>query len=289
MTQSEETVIAFDIGGTWLRVAEVNRLGQLLWEDRRAPAHDYAKDLEFLKTMVDRRSRNVVASAFACPGPLDFRTGEILKAANLDWEGVFPGKDLRDALGLPVSVENDADCAALAEATYGGARDCTLVVWYGLGTGVGAGVIENHRIYHGAFDPEFGHQIIAPELDVTCTSGHKGCLEALISGSGLERQFGSIDRVPDEQWNAVIPRYLGWAMANATLFLSPDAIVVGGGVVDHRPDIVPPAAKVMKEMVGEHFFTPKAYVSTLGRDVGLLGAAASAWQLRDQDLAARSD
>jgi fructokinase len=185
---------------------------------------------------------------------------------------------------VPIVVENDADCAALAEGTYGAGKHSALFVYYGLGTGVGSGVIDNGRIFHGAFDPEFGHQIVEPRLDRYCTAGHRGCLESLISGGALECAFGSIDDVPDEQWNEVIPHYLGQALANATLFLSPDRIVIGGGVVDHRPDIVPPAIRVMEEMLHGFMVPPGVATSQFGREVGILGAAAAAWQLRQRVL-----
>lgn len=277
-----ETVLAFDIGGTWLKVAEVDRGGAVLWDDRCPPAGSYAGDMDLLKRMILRRSDGVVAAAFACPGPLDFRTGEVLKAANLNWLNVFPGKDLSDTLHVPVVVENDADCAALAEVVYGSAKETRLLVYYGLGTGVGSGVVEAGSIFHGAFDPEFGHQILEPALDRYCTAGHRGCLESLISGGVLERQFGSIESVPDEQWEEVIPHYLGQALTNATLFLSPDIIVVGGGVVDHRPDIVPPAIREMEVMLHGFVVPPRILSSELGREVGILGAAAAAWQVRDE-------
>jgi predicted NBD/HSP70 family sugar kinase len=98
----------------------------------------------------------------------------------------------------------------------------------------------------------------------------------------LERAFGSIDAVPDEQWSDVIPHYFGQALANATLFLSPDRIVVGGGVVDHRPDIVSPAIREMEMMLHGFVVPPLVATSEFGREVGILGAAAAAWQLRDQ-------
>jgi predicted NBD/HSP70 family sugar kinase len=275
----DQTVLGFDIGGTWLRVAEVDRSGAVIWEDRVTPAREYPADIELLQHMIRPRSSNVVAAAIACPGPLDFRTGKVLKAANLNWIDVFPGNDLAPTLGVPVVVENDADCAALAEATYGAGMTSSLVVWYGLGTGVGAGVVVDDKIFHGTFDPEFGHQMLEPDSHRFCTAGHRGCLEALISGNGLEMEFGSIEQVPIEQWHQIVPRYLGQALANATLFFSPDAIVVGGGVVDHRPDIVGPAIDFMREMLGTFVTPPEVTQSALGRDVGILGAAAAAWQL----------
>jgi glucokinase len=279
-----ETVLGFDIGGTWLRVAEVDRLGKIVWEDRVAPVREYSADMALVKKMIERRSPDVVAAAFACPGPLDFRTGQVLRAANLNWLNVYPGRHIEQALGVPVIVENDADCAALAEAVYGAGRQSNVLVYYGLGTGVGAGVVVEKGIFHGAFDPEFGHQILEPGIERYCSAGHKGCLEALISGSGLEKAFGSIEAVPDEQWQDVVPHYLGQALANATLFISPDTILLGGGVIDHRPDIVPPAIREMDVMLHDFVVPPRVLTSEFGREVGVLGAAAAAWQLRDRML-----
>lgn len=276
-----ESVLAFDIGGTWLKVAEVDRAGTVLWDDRATPSRAYPQDLVQLTRMVRRRSEAVVAAAFACPGPLDFRTGHVFRAANLNWADVAPGRDLDPVLHVPIVVENDADCAALAEATYGAGKNSALLVYYGIGTGVGSGVVEDGRIFHGGFDPEFGHQILEPNVDRYCTAGHRGCLESLISGGALERVFGSIDAVPSKQWEDVIPRYIGQALANATLFLSPDRIVLGGGVIDHRPELLQPSARHMEAMLHDFVVPPKVTISDLGREVGILGAAAAAWHLHD--------
>lgn len=274
-----ETVLAFDFGGTWLKVAEVDGEGSIMWEDRVRPVREYRQDLQLVRKVIERRTSDVVAGGVASPGPLDFHTGEVLRAANLNWLHEFPGRDLGETLDVPVAVENDADCAALAESAYGAGRDALMLVFYGIGTGVGSGVIESGNILHGAFDPEFGHQILEPGSDRICTANHRGCLESLISGSGLERAFGSIQRVPDEEWEEVIPHYLGQALANATLFLSPDVIVVGGGVVDHRPEIVPPAIRDMEIMLHDFVVPPRVVTSSFGREVGILGAAAAAWKL----------
>ncbi len=276
-----ETVLACDFGGTWLRVAEVDRDGKVLWDARAATAHDYDHDMELVLDLAQRRSPNIVAAGIACPGPLDWHTGEVLKAANLNWFKQFPGKFLQEGLGVVTVVENDADCAALAEWRYGAGRESGLQVFYGIGTGVGAGVVTDGHIFHGSFDPEFGHQILEPACDRVCTAGHRGCLEALISGRALETAYGSIDDVPDVEWQDTVPRYLGQALANAVLFLSPDAIVVGGGVMDHRPDLLPPAVRVMDAMLHDFVTLPRVVPSELGPEMGILGAAAAAWNLLD--------
>lgn len=281
-----ETVLAFDFGGTWLKVAEAQRDGTVLWDDRVSPIRDYPRDMELVAGLVERRSSDVVAAAVASPGPVDSRTGEVGRAANLNWLKVFPGRELSHMLEVPVAVENDADCAALAEAVYGVGKGSTLLVFYIVGTGVGSGVVQEGRIFHGTLDPEFGHQILEPAMDRYCTAGHRGCLESLISGGALERAFGSIETVPKEQWEDVVPHYLGQAFANAALFLSPDMIVVGGGVVDHRPEIVPPAVVEMKRMLHNFVTPPRVVTSELGREVGVMGAAAAAWRLHNDRVGA---
>ena|SRR5579884_1748926 len=274
-----QTVLACDLGGTWLRVAEVTRDGAILWDDRKPTVREFERDMELVLEMAQRRTGSVAAAAVACPGPLDWHTGEVIKAANLNWVNQFPGKPLEEELGVPVAVENDADCAALAEWRYGAGRDSQLEVFYGVGTGVGAGVVEEGHIFHGVFDPEFGHQILAPNSERVCTAGHRGCLEALISGRALESAYGSIREVPEEVWTETVPLHLGQALANATLFLSPDAIVVGGGVLDHRPELLPPATRTMMVMLNDFVTPPRVLLSELGPEMGVLGAAAAAWNL----------
>jgi predicted NBD/HSP70 family sugar kinase len=277
-----ETVLACDFGGTWLKVAEVDRRGQILWSDRVATARDYARDMDLVLKLAEARTENVVAVGIASPGPIDFETGQIIKAANLNWVDVYPAGDLQQAWQLPMILENDADAAALAEWRFGQASQARLLVFYGIGTGVGSGIVADGVVFHGAFDPEFGHQLLDPGSDRVCTENHPGCLEALISGGALESRYGSIDRVPRAEWEDFVPHYLGMALANAALFVSPDVIVLGGGVIDNRPDVVPRAVREMEVLLHDFIKSPRVLVSQLGREIGTLGAAAAAWNLVDE-------
>lgn len=276
-----ETVLACDFGGTWLRVAEVDRAGNVLWSDRAPTARDYNRDMNLVRQLADRKSDRVLAAGIASPGPMDFETGQIIKAANLNWVDVYPASDLAETWNLPTVLENDADAAALAEWRFGQGSDSKLLVFYGIGTGVGTGVVAEGTVFHGAYDTEFGHQLLSPGSSRICTENHSGCLEALVSGGALETAYGSIDKVPREEWEDIMPHYLGMAFANAALFVSPDLIVVGGGVVDNRPDIVPPAVREMEVLLHDFIKSPRIVISQLGREVGTLGAAAAAWNLVD--------
>ena len=283
------TVLAFDIGGTHLRAAEVAQDGRIVWDDEVDAVGDYPRDLELLRGLAKRGSAAVRAAGVACPGPMNRKTGEVLLAANLNWHDVPLKRDLERDLAIEVVMENDADCAALAQATYGDAKGATPLIWYGLGTGVGAGVVIDGAIFHGAFDPEFGHQIMDPSSDQMCSAGHHGCLESLVSGSALpglmgrrfevefSRPLDSLEEVPEAWWGEAVTSHLGCALANAALFFAPETIVLGATVIDKHPELVDLAAEEMLRLLHGFLEQPPRIVRSTLENFGVLGAAAAAW------------
>jgi glucokinase len=130
------------------------------------------------------------AIGIGLPSQIDFATGTVVASVNIPLEGVPLGKELGDRLKIPVHVDNDANCAALAEAYFVEGGPARHLVMYTLGTGVGGGVVIDGRIFRGAtgLGAELGHQPIdwdGPECPGTCPN--RGCLEALCSGMALER------------------------------------------------------------------------------------------------------
>jgi glucokinase len=227
---------AIDIGGTKLLAAVAGddlRPQRVL---RRATPPD--DPIAALSAMLDeaREGTSLDGIAIATPGPFDRERGMTLQPPNVPpaWQQLR----LRDALSAryqcPVLVENDANCAALAEALHGAAAGLAHVVYYTVSTGVGSGVVHDGRLLLGRHDTEGGHQVLWPSWlgdAPPCGCGGAGCLEALASGSAIERRFGvRAELLDDDDAWADVGRWLGLAVVNATALHDPDAVVFGGGV-----------------------------------------------------------
>ncbi len=185
---------------------------------------------------------------------------------------------LRDALhaqyGCPVTVENDANCAALAEAAYGAGVNEDLVVYYTISTGVGTGIVYHGRLLIGRHDTEGGHQVlIPPHLNPPpCTCGGAGCLEALIGGRSLADLHGlEAHKLEDPAVWSGVGEWLGMAMANTTAILDPNIIIIGGGLVAHWAAIAPSLQSTMKQLIHIQPL-PRIVVERLGAEQTLLGA-----------------
>lgn len=193
-----QTVLGIDIGGTKCAVVLgrtdgtiVSRRSILTQADRTTPL----EVLDLLATLArellgELETRGVAAGVgVSCGGPLDTKTGTIHTPPNLpEWKSV-PVRDFFErALNLPVRVENDANATALAEWRYGAGRGTRNFVFMTMGTGIGAGLIIDRRLYSGTNDlaGEVGHQTILMNGPL-CGCGKRGCLEALASGPAIAR------------------------------------------------------------------------------------------------------
>jgi len=227
---------AIDIGGTKLLAAVAGddlHPGTAL---RRATPPE--QPIATLVAMLDevRGGATLDGIAVATPGPFDRDNGATVNPPNVPaaWCNLPIAAALGDHYGCRVVVENDANCAALAEALHGAAAGMRHVVYYTVSTGIGSGVVHDGRIVVGRHDTEGGHQVLWPAWlgeAPPCGCGGRGCLEGLASGSAIERRFGLPAHQLDDQpaWDDV-GRWLGLAVVNATALHDPDAVVFGGGV-----------------------------------------------------------
>ena len=211
---------------------------------------------------VGARREDVVGVGIGSPGPLDLASGVVLDAFNLGWKN-FPIRDrLAEAVGLPASLDNDANCATWGEYWQGAGKDVRNLVGVTLGTGIGGGVILDGSLVHGASASagELGHMTI----DFTgrrCKCGNYGCLEAYCSGPNIAARAregveagaesilvdlveGDLERITavtvyeailqgDEYAGEVMvetAKLLGAGIANIVNILNPEAVVIVGGV-----------------------------------------------------------
>jgi glucokinase len=270
---------AIDIGGTKLLAAVAgDDLRPGAAERRATPSTD---PIGTLVAMLDevRAGASLQAIAVATPGPFDREHGATLDPPNVPnaWLDLPLRDELQARYGCPVVVENDANCAALAEALHGAAAGLRHVVYYTVSTGIGSGVVHDGRLLVGRHDTEGGHQVLWPSWlggAPRCGCGGYGCLEGLASGSAIERRFGVRAEQLDDQaaWDDV-GRWLGLAVVNATALHDPDAVVFGGGVCAAWDRFWP----AMAATIDTHLRlqpAPQVLRAALGDDRNLWGALA---------------
>lgn len=304
----DPVVIGVDLGGTNLRTALVSQNGEVVGkvkEPTRASdghARVVQKLIENIKAQQDRALRNgtrVAAVGVGAPGVIRADTGVVVKSPNFpDWNDLPLKKELEAALALPVSVENDANAAALGEQWRGAGRGIPSMIFLTLGTGVGGGIVLDGRIWHGAdgMAGEIGHMTIIPD-GRRCGCGNTGCLEMYASSRGIvltyqERSSRSKVITSEEIYQAArdgdalsgavlkdMGRLLGIGIANLINIFNPEMIVIGGGVKDAWPFFIDATREEIKKRAFEYPAARTRIVpSVLGDDAGMIGAAALAFQ-----------
>ena len=181
------------------------------------------------------------AIGIGVPSQIEWATGTVLASVNIPLAGVPLREELGRRFGVPVYVDNDASCAALAEAAAIGATELVMLT---LGTGVGGGIVTGGRIFRGAhgLGGELGHIVVEAD-GPECPGGgcpNRGCLEALCSGTALERASGMKGREVVEAARGGdadatanldrLGRYLGIGISNVVNAFQPEVVVVGGGL-----------------------------------------------------------
>jgi len=228
--------------------------------------------------MLDRvsgRSR-LEAIAVATPGPFDRERATLLNPPGLSeaWHGLDLRATLGGRFGCPVFAENDANCAALAEARFGAGRGFPTVAYYTVSTGIGAGMVRDGELVIARHDTEAGHQVLWPAHlgGPACHCGGHGCLEALASGNAIRKRFGKAPEELDDPaaW-AEVGRWLGLAVVNTVALLDCDVVIFGGGVVKAwgRFELE------LRRTVGESLFLqplPEIRRAELGDDRNVWGA-----------------
>jgi len=191
-------VVGIDLGATKIalglidpadRVVARRRIPTLAEDGPESAVERIAQQISDLQREVPDGSR-IAAVGICTPGPVDHATGTIVDPPNLGWRNVpFRGM-LSDCLGVPVALEHDAKAAALGEFHYGAGRGERSMVFIVVGTGVGAAIIADGRLYRGLHNSagEVGHITLDPDGEL-CTCGNRGCVETYISGPWLARRY----------------------------------------------------------------------------------------------------
>ena len=315
-------VVGIDIGGQTSKIGVVDAEGAIL--SRTVIRSDiYGNDFEaFLdalagavKACVGDSGKEGLIKGIGVGAPNgNHYTGEISNAVNLKWAADrtvrFSEGLSRRLQGLPVSLTNDANAAAVGEMTYGVARGMKNFIMITLGTGVGSGIVVDGKIVYGSdgFAGELGHVNIVRENGRICGCGRKGCLEAYCSATGVARTAEELLAETDEpsvlrsvenitskdvydaarQGDALaasIFEYtgtlLGRAFADFVAFSAPEAIVLFGGLARAKEYIYEPIVRSMNENLLKIWKDKvKVVFSSLKEaDAAILGASALAWEL----------
>ena len=299
---------AVDIGGTKIAVGVVDG-GRVL--DKTEFPTDVPSGFETAIRRIATALRECAQHAgvkldgigIGCAGQLDAATGLLGSVNNLPgWEHCNPVEILAKEFGLPVALENDADAVALGEVQWGALRSKSRLVFVTIGTGIGASVILDGKIYRGVrhSHPEIGHLIIDPAGPM-CTCGAQGCWESLASGPAMAqwakqnapadranldltaRQLCALAEQGDEWAQRAVEheaRYLGLGLANLVDIFVPQAIILGGSVMKSAHLFMDRIRRVIEQNCClVPYECVEIVLASLGADVGLIGAA-EVWRHR---------
>ncbi len=309
---SDKIYIGVDLGGTAIKVGICDQQGKLIQTYEGPTGTEQGSDA-VLERIAEYCRKIVADSPFeweqvagigaGIAGFLDIQEGLVKISPNLGWRDVPVKKILEEKLGKTVSIDNDANVAALGEAWSGAGAGIANSVCFTLGTGVGGGIIINGRIYQGykGTAGELGHIQVVPDLEaIQCGCGQIGCLESVSSATGIIRMakdavergdrtsLSLVDNITakdvfdaakagDEVALRIVNRaafYLGKSMSILAVILNPQRFILGGGVSRAGDILFNPIREIFQK------YTPEAsregvdiVPAILGNDAGVVGAA----------------
>jgi fructokinase len=225
------------------------------------PDETIARAAEFF----DRRG--IAALGVGSFGPLDLEAGTITTTPKPGWAGTELVARLSERLAVPVTLDTDVNAAALGEQRWGAAQALHTFCYVTVGTGIGGGAMVEGRLLHGLEHPEFGHMRVPHDLQRDPFPGscpyHGDCLEGLASGTALEARG-------ERDWE-LEAEYLALGVVNIVALLSPQRVILGGGVLK-APGLLESVRARVPELASGYFVEPDVVVPALGDYSGVLGA-----------------
>lgn len=299
---SVPVAVGVALGTMRTTVATSDLAGRVHEQEEFATAPDADETLQRLvscvRRMVKRNGGRLEGLGVSLPGLVDSETGNTLFIPYFKWRDWPVQQELAAATGLPVTIDNDANAAALAELWFGrpevrNVRDFVLVL---VEEGLGTGIVFDGQVYQGKLGAagEFGHMTIGTDAPIACAAGSRECWEAfaseraavaryrkLIRGANRTNQLNFtelIDHALDGDLAAQTAlretaHYLGIGIANVIKGLSPEAVIVGGRIARAWPLIVGELRRAVAEnSVCRDLPSPRIIVSSLGEQPQLMGA-----------------
>ncbi|MDE7449608.1 MAG: ROK family protein [Paramuribaculum sp.] len=319
---SKPYVIGIDMGGTNTVFGIVDARGIVLASDsiktrKHSNFQDYVDELhtEIMRLIKANDAEDKIYGIGVGAPNANYFTGMIEDGVNLPWPTPIPfAQILSEKFGIPVAITNDANAAAIGEMTYGAARGLKDFIMITLGTGVGSGIVVNGQLVYGhdGFAGELGHVIVKRNNGRLCGCGRTGCLETYCSATGVARtarEFLEIRTEPSVLRNIPIDSItskdvfdaamagdkiakdifeytgtiLGEALADFTVFTSPEAFVLFGGLSKAGDLIMKPLVNALEANLLSYYRGGKIKVllSELKEaDAAVLGASALGWEAK---------
>jgi glucokinase len=312
-----------DLGGTKLSTALISQDGQILHKtvdcshvnlSENQLVDQLAGNIKNLLQSAGVQESELLGIGIGCAGHVRFNEGVLITTSNLKGFKNYPLRDAVQAhFKVPVILDNDANAQAFGEFKFGGFGDYDSLIFLTLSTGIGAGIIFNHRLYRGFTGTagEFGHTIVNAHSDLVCTCGNRGCLMGEASGLALphiycqkkDAGFQSILDLPahfdyskingtfiktgfdkgDPICREVILEsafYVGIGIYNIFQALNPKLIVLGGGLTSWGDFYLDEIKRVFHLYARDMIFDPvDIELTRLGSDAGLLGSASLVLEL----------
>jgi len=297
------TIGAVDIGGTKIAVGMVDENGRVLSKmESPTDPERYADGLDRIAAMLRDTAKNagveISGIGIGSTGPVDPIAGEFGDVDFLPgWRQKRLVADLERIFNVGAALENDADAAALAEASWGAGKNKSRLVYVTVGTGIGGGVVLDGELYRGVdgAHPELGHHVVDPS-GPPCSCGFQGCWESLAAGPAMAAWFKSqapadyphrervsardicrLAQQGDEFARRAVEReayYLGLGLANLINLFTPDAIVLSGSVLKSSLLFLDGIRSVISRGCRfVPFEKAELTMASLGEDANLIGAA----------------
>ena len=308
--------LGIDLGGTNIAAGIVNKNGEIIIKDsvptiRGRHYVEIIKDMGLLSqdliSKAGLKVKDVASIGIGSPGTPDKKEGVLLYSNNLGFVNVPMRLEMQKYLELPVYLENDANCAALAESVAGAAKGSNSSITVTLGTGIGGGVVIDNKVFSGfnGAASELGHMVICVDGE-QCTCGRKGCWEVYASATALINQtkkaaFENKDskinslvdndlekinaktafdaqRMGDEIGNQVVDQYIEYlkeGIANLINIFQPEIIVIGGGISKEKENLLTPLNNKLEGLTYcyDSVENTKIVTAKMGNDAGIVGAA----------------
>lgn len=276
---------ALEAGGTKMVCAIGNENGEIF---ERVSIPTESPDVTMPKLIAYFADKEIEALGIGCFGPIDLNRnsetyGCITTTPKLAWKNYNIVKAFQDALRVPVGFDTDVNGSALGEATWGITKGLQNSMYITIGTGVGTGIITNGGLLHGMLHPEGGHLLLSrhpkDSFEGTCPY-HKNCLEGLAAGPAIEARWGEkgtqlADR--KEVWE-LEAYYIAQALVDYIMVISPQRIVIGGGVM-HQEHLMPLIREEVKRQLAGYIDTKELsdidqyiVLPSLNDNQGIIGA-----------------
>jgi fructokinase len=247
------------------------------------PQETMARVVQFFASLEPVQAIGIASFGPIDPNPKSPTFGYITSTPKLGWRNFDFAGAVQGALGIPVAFDTDVNAAALAESRWGAARDSRSFLYVTVGTGLGGGAFIDGRLLHGRRHPEMGHIRIPHDRGRDPFAGncpyHGDCLEGLAAGPAIQARWGQpADQLPDGHaaWD-LEAEYLALGIASWTCTLSPEQIILGGGVMQ-RAELFPKIRSRVAELLNGYVEPPGIVPPGLGTRSGVLGAIALANQ-----------